>query len=109
MKLHAQNDEYIIVEYNGKYVLQSETQDGTCYKATNDYKKIIVEENVKCIHTNYNGSIDEEEILEDTTVKNYFKNFKSITTECRVESLPNYNFQFENGKCIKITIKTNLI
>lgn len=113
LRLYSQNKQslqYIIKKDDGEYVLESETQQGNCYKATNNYKKITVEENTKCLHTNYNGSIDEEEVIEDTTVKEYFKNFKSITENTESgELLPNYNFEFKNGKCTKITIKTIFI
>ncbi len=104
---NKQSLQYFIKKVDGEYILESETQQGICYKATNNYKKITIEENTKCVHTNYNGSIDEEEVIEDTTVKKYFKNFKSITENIEPgELLPNYNFEFKNGKCTKITIKT---
>ena len=114
LNLYAQKDywEYHIGEDdNGKYVLMSDTQQGNCYKATEIYKKIVVDGNTKCVHMNYNGSTDEEEVLKDTTVKDYFKDFKNIT-EGNMEPgelLPNYNFEFKNGKCTKVTIRTIFI
>ena len=104
---NKQSLQYFIKKVDGEYILESETQQGFCYKATNNYKKITIDGNTKCVHTNYNGSIDEEKVIEDTTVKNYFKNFKSITENTEPgELLPNYNFEFKNGKCTKIIIKT---
>ena len=74
-------------------------------------KKIVIDGNTKCVHTNYNGSIDEEEVLKDTTVKDYFIDFKNINVNNTEpgELLPNYNFEFENGKCTKVTIRTIFI
>ncbi len=114
LTLYAKKDylEYHIgKDDNGKYVLTSSTQQAICYKATEIYKKIVVDENTKCVHTNYNGSIDEEEVLKDTTVKDYFKDFKNINENNLEpgELLPNYNFEFENGKCTKVTIRTIFI
>lgn len=103
---------YIISYRDDKgYVLNSPGQVDVCYRATNDYRKITVEENIRCEHTNYNGSTDEEKVLKDTTVSNYFRNFKSITEKNTEPSelLPDYNFEFKNGKCIKITIRTIFI
>ena len=99
---------HISKDNNGKYVLMSGTQQGNCYKATEIYKKIVVDGNTKCVHINYNGSIDKEEVLKDTTVKDYFKDFKNITEDNTEpgELLPNYNFEFKNGKCTKVTIRT---
>lgn len=114
LTLYAKKDymEYhISKDGNGKYVLMSETQQGNCYKATENYKKIVVDGNTKCVHTNYNGSIDEEEVLKDTTVKDYFIDFKNINVNNTEpgELLPNYNFEFVNGKCTKVTIRTIFI
>ena len=98
-------------EDKGTYVLRSDGQIDICYKATNDYRKIIVEDNVRCLHISYNGSADIDEIIEDTTVKEYFKDFKNIT-EKNIEPgelLPNYDFEFKNGKCTEIKIKTIFI
>lgn len=114
LELYDKNDKseyykYVISfrEDKGTYVLKSDAQVDGCYKATNNYRKITVEENIRCVHTN--SGVGDEEVIEDTTIKKYFKNFKNITEECREYLLPNYNFEFENGKCIKITIKTNIV
>lgn len=121
LDLNDKNFEEIFVvtdveKNNGKYTLKgrvykgyadSINQQGISFKTTDNYKKITVEEDTRCVYTNYNGSIDEEEVIKDTTAKNYFKDFKSITENPKPgELFPNYNFEFKNGKCTKITIKT---
>ena len=102
-------DDDITYHITDEYILMSETQVSTCYKATDDFRKITIDENTRCVYSNYNGSIGETEVIKDTTAKNFFKDFEKITSECRSESLANYNFEFKDGKCVKVTIKTNWI
>ena len=82
---------YAVKKDDNTYYIENPTENNREWKLSNDYKKIIVSENIEVENDGGN-----------TTVGKYFNNFTPITVEETKRPNRLYTFEFNNGNCSKI-------
>lgn len=111
----SEENEYVLIDPNSKnsdalYAIRKEDSDtyyiialaqiSDVWKLTDSYKQITVDKSTK-VEADYSGAI--------VSASEEFENFKKSTPKNTTNPSPIYNFEFKNGKCVKIIGLTSAI
>lgn len=93
-------DTFTIVEKDGKYVLQGNTEFSVTRKMTDEYLTVTVDKNTKYIPIITEAGA---QTTEEKTIEELFSEFKYVEPKDVTHPTGLYKFVFENEKCVRIS------